>query len=249
MTAEPTAYDPSLFEELAELEPRSFWFRGRATLLAWAIERYFPAARTFLEVGCGTGYTLAEIRRRRPQLDVTGGELYAEGLEVARRRLPGARLLELDATSMRFDGEFDVVGAFDVLEHIPDDAAALESMRRAAAPHGGVVVTVPQHPRLWSAADTHAHHQRRYTRRDLVAKLAAAGFDVVRVTSFVTFLMPLMILSRRRETFDYRSEFELPPGVDGAFAAVLAVERALIRHGVSFPAGGSLLAVARARAT
>jgi SAM-dependent methyltransferase len=248
VTTAPTGYDAGIFDELAALEARSFWFRGRAGLLGWALERYFPAARTLLEVGCGTGYTLAEIRRRRPQLEVTGGEQYAEGLRIARERLPGARLLELDARSLPFDGEFDVVGAFDVLEHIADDEAALASMRRAAVPGGGLVVTVPQHPRLWSAADDYAHHERRYTRRELIAKLERAGFDVVRVTSFVTLLLPLMLLSRTRERpYDLRRELQLPPLVDRSFAGVLALERALIRAGVSLPAGGSLLVVARAR--
>ena len=250
MIAERGAYDPSIFEELAELEPRSFWFRGRATLLAWALERYFPQAHTLLEVGCGTGYTLAAIHDRRPGLELTGGELYPEGLRVARRRLPDVQLLELDARSLPYEAEFDVVGAFDVLEHIPEDDQALASMRRAVAPGGGLVVTVPQHPRLWSAADDFAHHQRRYTRRELVAKVEAAGFRVVRTTSFVSLLLPLMVLSRLRErsvdSFDFRREFELPRFVDGTFAAALALERALVRAGVSLPAGGSLLLVARA---
>lgn len=250
MIAERAAYDPSIFEELAELEPRSFWFRGRATLLAWALERYFPQARTLLEVGCGTGYTLASIHDRRPGLELTGGELYPEGLRVARRRLPDVQLLELDARSLPYEADFDVVGAFDVLEHVPEDDEALASMRRAVAPNGGLLVTVPQHPRLWSAADDFAHHQRRYTRQELVAKVEAAGFRVVRTTSFVSLLLPLMVLSRLRErsvdSFDFRREFELSRVVDGTFAAALALERALIRAGVSLPAGGSLLLVARA---
>jgi SAM-dependent methyltransferase len=248
LTADTTTY-PSVFEELAELEPRSFWFRGRALLLAWSLERYFPAARTFLEVGCGTGYTLAEIHRCRPELNVTGGDLFPEGLRVARRRLPGAPLLELDVRSLPFEGEFDVVGAFDVLEHIPEDREALDSLRRAIVPGGGLIITVPQHPRLWSAADDYAHHQRRYTRRELVAKLEVAGFDIVRMTSFVTLLLPFMALSRirnrSRKSFDLRRELELPAVVDGAFAHVLSIERALIRAGLSLPRGGSLLAVAR----
>ena len=248
--AESPAYDASIFEELAELEPRSFWFRGRATLLAWALERYFPSARTFLEVGCGTGYTLGALHDRLPRLEITGGELYAEGLRVARRRLPDARLLQLDVRSLPFAAEFDVVGAFDVLEHVREDDQALASLRRAVAPGGGLLITVPQHQGLWSAADDFARHQRRYARRELIAKVEAAGFEAVRTTSFVTLLLPLMVVSRLRErsvdSYDFRREFELPRSVDGMLAAVLGVERALIRAGMSLPVGGSLLLVARA---
>jgi SAM-dependent methyltransferase len=252
MSSDTVSYDSAVFEELASLEERSFWFRSRAQLLAWTLKSYFPTATSFLEVGGGTGNTLAALAAAIPELTVTGGELYREGLEVARRRLPGVELLRLDARSLPFRDRFDVVGAFDVLEHIADDDVALRSLRSAVRPDGGIVITVPQHPSLWSAADDVAHHERRYTRADLLAKLRAADFEPVRVTSFVSFLLPLMIASRRLgardpQTYDFRREFMLPRPVDRTLGAVLAAERALIRWGFTLPLGGSLLVVAKAQ--
>jgi SAM-dependent methyltransferase len=205
-----------------------------------------------LEIGCGTGFVLAGLRQRFPALRLVGGEPSAAGLQIARSRLPGVELRQLVGHRLPFDREFDVVGCFDVLEHVDDDVRVLAEMRRASAPGGGVLVSVPQHPRLWSAVDEFSEHRRRYTARELRGKLATAGFEVMRTTSFVSLLLPLVALSRLRargpgETYDPRTEYRLPRWLDAALERVMAVERALMRRGVSFPAGSSLLAVARRR--
>lgn len=247
------SYARSIFRELSELEDRSFWFRSRNRLLVWALRRYFPDARRLLEVGCGTGYVLAALRRGLPDTEVAGAELYPEGLEVARERLPGVPLFQLDARGVPFSETFDVVGAFDVLEHIDDDEAALAGLRRAVRPGGGIVLTVPQHPRLWSPADDFGAHQRRYRRDELVDKVHAAGFRPVRVTSFVSLLLPLMAVervafARRRQEYDFRQEFDSSRLLDRLLEGVMTLERSAIRAGASLPVGGSLLLVARADA-
>jgi SAM-dependent methyltransferase len=242
-------FDEQSFEHLPDAEERSFWFRSRNSLIVWAMRRYFPAARSMLEVGCGTGFVLAGVRDAFPEIRLVGGELFQAGLAVAARRVPDAELLELDARDLPFDDEFDVVGAFDVLEHIDDDARALREMHSALRPGGGLLVTVPQHPHLWSAVDEYSQHVRRYTRVDLLDKVRGVGFEVVRWTSFVSLLLPILAVSRLRfrgvKTFDPLSEYRSPPLVDSALGWVLAAERALIKSGLPLPAGGSLLVVAR----
>jgi SAM-dependent methyltransferase len=204
-----------------------------------------------LEVGCGTGFVLAAVRSAFPHMRLVGAELFQAGLAVAAQRVPDAELLELDARELPFDGEFDVVGAFDVLEHIREDDRALREMHAALRPGGGLVLTVPQHPLLWSAVDAYSRHVRRYRRTELLTKLRKSGFDVVHWTSFVSLLLPVLALSRLRfrdeKTFDPLSEYRMPPFVDSAFGWILTVERALIRRGLPLPAGGSLLAVAKRR--
>ena len=237
--------------KLALLEAGSFWFRARNDLLLWALRRYFSDATSFLEVGCGTGFVLAGLHGRLPDFRLVGGELDPEGLKVARQRLPEeVDLYRMDARLIPFEDEFDVVGAFDVLEHVDDDERVLQQLTMAATPGGGVLITVPQHPSLWSAADDVALHRRRYTRSELLAKLDRAGLDVVRVTSFVTLLLPGMLLNRQRIRTgeDAMRECALPPGLDRWLERTMRAERSLIRAGVSLPVGGSLLAVARTRA-
>jgi len=162
-------------------------------------------------------------------------------------RDPGINLATDAWVVLGFDGEFDVVGAFDVLEHIADDETVLRAMHRALCPGGGVLITVPQHPALWSAQDEHAGHRRRYTKKELVAKLRAAGFADMKTTSFVSLLLPLMALARlrKRKRADPFDELRIGGLANRVLEAVLDIERGLIRLGVSFPAGGSLLAVAR----
>lgn len=242
-------YDRDLFSRIAELEPTSWWFRSRNRLIERSVARCFPGARRVLEVGCGTGYTYGALTAALPEAHVVGTELYEEGLKIARRRLPGAELRALDLRAMPYEEAYDLVAAFDVLEHIDDDRGALAALRRALVPGGGLIVTVPQHPFLWSAADTYAHHERRYRRGELVERVGAAGFRVERVTSFVTLLAPLMVLSRLRgrlgAPFDPLAEFEIPRPLDRVFERIALAEQRVIAAGVSLPFGGSLLLVAR----
>lgn len=241
-------FDPEAFERLARTEQRSFWFRSRNRLIVWALDRYLPSARSMLEIGCGTGFVLSGVAAGRPGMVLAGAELHPEGLRFARERVPQAAFVQLDAARMPYEGEWDVVGAFDVLEHIEDDEAALAGMVAATRPGGGVLITVPQHASLWSQADDYARHARRYSRSELVRKVERAGLQVVRVTSFVSILLPLMYASRWRERAGRR---RYDPAREHASAArvpllerALDAERAVIRRGVDLPAGGSLLLVA-----
>jgi len=237
------SYDPSRFAALAAVEQEHFWFRARARLIVWALRKHFPRAQSLLEIGCGTGNVLAEIQKTGIGRAV-GSEALAEGLAYAARRAPGAELVQLDARRIPFREEFDVVAAFDVIEHVEEDDEVLAGMFAACRPGGGVLVTVPQHAWLWSRRDEFAGHRRRYARSELLRKLAAAGFERPWTTSFVALLLPLMALARRRRAFSPSGELEIGAAANRLLGAVMALERALIAAGVSFPAGGSLLAVA-----
>jgi SAM-dependent methyltransferase len=238
------------FTDLPARERESFWFADRNKLIHWALKSYFPGARSFLEVGCGTGVVLAALRARRPEVSFAGGEPFAAGVGIARSRLPDdVPVYQLDGRRLPFEEEFDVVGAFDVLEHVDDDEKVLEQMHQAARPGGGILVSVPQHPWLWSAVDRFSHHKRRYTASALVGRIEKAGFRVVRRSSFVSLLLPAVALSRWRNRstvrYDPSTEYNLPRMIEGIFSAAMSVERRLIALGVSFPVGSSLLVVAR----
>lgn len=241
-------FDASAFDGLAALEPHSFWFRGRNELIKWAARTYFPNARSFHEIGCGTGYVLSGVRDVYPDADLSGSELFAEGLVHARRRLADARFMQMDARDMPFRDAFDVMGAFDVLEHVDDDVGVLRQAHAALHPNGGLLLTVPQHRWLWSVQDVAAHHQRRYERAELTAQLERTGFRVLRATSFVSLLLPGMLVQRRlmnRGGAEGGVEaVRLPRLLDRALRPFMAVERAVIRAGVEIPLGGSLLVVA-----
>jgi SAM-dependent methyltransferase len=242
-------YDDAYFAELYALEARNYWFRARNALLAWAMRKYFHAARVFLEIGCGTGFVLAGIARALPQLALHASEVSSSGLPFAAQRTPQAALLQMDARAIPFADHFDVIGMFDVLEHIDEDVTVLDEARRALRAGGGLIITVPQHRFLWSVYDEHAHHVRRYAAPELRAKVLKAGFRVIMMTSFVSLLLPLMLLSRRlpqkpAADYDVLAELRVSRAANFLLESVLAIERGLIRLGLRFPAGGSLLLIA-----
>jgi ubiquinone/menaquinone biosynthesis C-methylase UbiE len=237
-------------EALLAAERSHFWFRGRAQLLVWALQRHFPRLTTLLDVGCGRGALLEAVHRKFPRVALAGGELLDGGLQLARPRLNGVDLYQIDARALPFDREFDVVTSCDVLEHIDDHQAVAHEFFRAVVPGGGIIITVPQHQWLWSAVDTYSHHRRRYQRHELVSIVEQAGFVVERVTSFMTALLPVVLLSRIRqqqldERFDPTAELKIGAVANTLFGTALDVERMVIRAGASLPFGSSLLLVAR----
>lgn len=243
-------FDASHFEDLQSLDARNFWFRSRNQLVQWAFGQWFRGAVSFLEIGCGTGFVLSGLRERFPALGLAGSEIFTRGLGFAEKRLPGVPLFQMDARKLPFDLEFYVICLFDVLEHIEEDERVIAEVFHATRPGGGLMLTVPQHRFLWSTVDEHACHKRRYTRRELVRKVRGAGFEVLHVTSFVSLLLPLLILSRWKRnrpgtTFDLLAEYRIGPVANAILEKVLGLERSFIRWGVSFPLGGSLLLVAR----
>ncbi len=250
LAASNEGYDAAYYGDLYALEARNYWFRARNALLTWALRKHFPATHAFLEIGCGTGFVLAGIASAMPQLALHASEISSGGLPYAAQRVPRAELFQMDARAIPYAEHFDVIGLFDVLEHIEDDVLVLAQTRRAMRHGGGLMITVPQHQFLWSQVDEHAHHVRRYGALELKRKVLHAGFRMVMMTSFVSLVLPLMMLSRfmrRTPTADFDVLAELRVGRSANFLleSVLALERALIRIGARFPAGGSLLLIAQ----
>lgn len=238
------------FAELARLEGANFWFRARNELILWALRTYKPDAQNFLEVGCGTGFVLSGIAEAHPDMSLSGSEIFLEGLSHAVARVPSAKFMQMDARHIPFADEFDAIGAFDVLEHIEEDETVLAQLYKALKPEGVLLLTVPQHPWLWSTSDEYACHVRRYTCAEIEAKLRKAGFELLRSTSFVTTLLPAMMLSRAlqkhgKRTFDPTGELKINQVVNKAFFGLMMLEYMGIRYGLNYCIGGSRLIVAR----
>jgi SAM-dependent methyltransferase len=247
-----SGFDPKAFDELAVLEAGHFWFVARNQLIVGLANKYFPQARRFLEVGCGTGFVLRAVAGSRAWERVAGSELHPAGLAYARKRLPPeVELVQMDARDIPAAGVFDVTGAFDVIEHIADDEAVLRALRAATPVGGGTIIAVPQHPWLWSKSDEVAYHERRYSRGELENKLRRAGFEIVFSSSFTAWLLPVMVASRvlgggKQSSEDTNREFTLDHRLNGLFTSVLRAEVRMTLAGISWPAGGSRIAVARA---
>jgi SAM-dependent methyltransferase len=241
--------DPKSFQTLAEIESSHFWFVARNALIVGLITKHFPNARRYLEVGCGNGPVLQAVAASRRWERLVGSELHPSGLAYARERLPReVEFVQMDARKIPASGVFDLIGAFDVIEHIADDWGVLGEMRAAVETGGGTIVAVPQHPWLWSRADEIAHHVRRYCRGELEAKLQRSGFEVVFSSSFTSLLLPLMAASRLKgaKQDEDAYEFKLSSALNKLLLRVLEVEVRMTLTGWSWPVGGSRVVVARA---
>jgi SAM-dependent methyltransferase len=244
-----SGFDPKAFDELAEVEAEHFWFVARNQLIVGLANKFFPYSRRFLEIGCGTGFVLRAIAGLRQWERLVGSELHPAGLAHARKRLPSAvEFVQMDARDIPAVRLFDLIGAFDVIEHVADDEAVLRGMRASMQSGGGTIISVPQHPWLWSRADEVAHHVRRYCRGELESKLRYNGFEVLYSSSFTSLLLPLMAASRlRRAKQDEDAyEFRVSPLLNKTFLQILRAEVRLTLAGVRWPLGGSRIVVGRA---
>ena len=214
------------------------------------MKKYFGGAKDFFEVGCGTGFVLAGLQRAFPNLKLAGSEVYIEGLQFASKRVATAELMQIDASDIPFSDEFDVVGIFDVLEHIEQDQSILDQLYKTVSPGGGLIITVPQHQFLWSYQDVAASHVRRYSSFELEHKVKESGFKIITMTSFVSLLLPLMMVMRfairgHQIDFDPQGELKINSTLNSLLASIMSLEVGLIRLGVRFPLGGSLLLIAK----
>src|SRR5262249_35413183 len=139
----------------------------------------------------------------------------------------------------------------DVIEHTPDDRVTLRSLRGVCKPGGWLLVTVPAYQALWSLHDEANHHYRRYSRRTLRAAAAQAGWQVHRMTSFHSLLLPpaaVVRLAQRRRAANtngaYTPELRLGPSwLNGVLEQPLRIEARWLAQGRTLPAGLSLLAL------
>ncbi len=244
-------FHPEYFSQLAELESGNFWFRSRNALILMLLNKHCPDMSSFLEIGCGTGFVLSGISSTFPSVSLAGAEIYSSGLKHASQRVSGAQFMQMDARNIPFENHFSAVGAFDVIEHIEEDSVVLSQIKQALKPGGTLLLTVPQHPLLWSKQDEMACHVRRYTAAELKRKVSEAGFKVIDTGSFVALLLPVMWLSRylgntnKDGTHDPMAELRIGSVTNHILNTISKLELWFTRRGVRFPAGGSLFLVAR----
>ena len=256
------SYNPGYFEFLYAIEDRHFWFRIRNRIIKSEVENVtsdLSDGYRVLEVGCGTGYVLRMLERVCKRGRVMGIDALAECFTYAGRRT-SCQLAQADILDWEPDERFHIIGCFDLLEHIEEDARALKKIYGLLEPKGVVLLTVPAFPALWSHYDVAVDHCRRYVRAEIEGLLKETGFTIEYVTYFMSLLFPLAWIRRRTKTLfnkrndnpfgDQRSNLETADLHIGSLPnkvmeLVLSPERLLIRNRCRLPFGSSLLAVAR----
>jgi SAM-dependent methyltransferase len=242
------------YEQYFRLEDRHWWFRGRREILVGLLDRHVgpdpTATRPVLDVGCGTGAMLETLARYGC---VEGVDSEQAAIDFCHQR-GLSNVSRATVPPLPFpDGRFELVTAFDFLEHVDDDTAALREIRRVLKPDATCFMTVPAHGFLWSDHDRISHHRRRYGARGLRERLVAAGLEPRRITYFNSLLFAPVAAVRlgqrllpRRDS--PRSDLELPgqtSAVNRLLSRVFAAEAALLSRR-DLPVGVSLLAIATA---
>ncbi len=232
-----------------EAEDRHWWYRGRRSVLERVIDGLrLPARARILDAGCGSGRNMVELARHGT---VVGIELSPASVALARTRSIG-EVIECSVLELPFaSASFDLAVSLDVIEHLGDDRAALQELRRVVAPGGALLITVPAYQWLWSGHDVVNHHHRRYTRASLLQVAEQAGWESVRTTYFNSLLLPVAILLRCLErlspkTTESSLDLWVPPApLNALLETPLTLEAAIIGRGGRIPAGLSLLALFR----
>lgn len=247
--AEPPEFDQTTFDRMMWVESHSFYSLARRAIIAWALERFFAPFGAYYDFGVGTGFMLSHVRDRWAGVDLYGSDLSTDSLRTVAKRVQNATLFHTDAYRIPFEEKFDMVGAYDVIEHIDDDVAALGALYRTLKPGGGLLVSAPQHMAFWCVLDVKTGHRRRYVGDELARKVRMAGFDVLMDTSYMASLFLPQYISRRwlsqAADAEPEREHDLPVFVNQALKAVLAAELASIRMGIRYPFGGTRLVAAR----
>lgn len=237
--------DRAVFDRMAAQEDVHWWFAARRQILSAVISRLvdLPNEPRILEAGCGTGGNLqmlegfGQVRAFELDADARRAAELKSDLAIAEGALPDAVPFESE--------QFDLIGLFDVLEHVEKDEASLAALASRLTPEGRIVMTVPAFPSLWSRHDERHHHFRRYTRGHLAKVADAAGLRMEHGFYFNTALFPVAVAGRALKAILRldRADDTLPnPLINAALRSVFGAERHLVGR-IRMPVGLSLCAV------
>jgi SAM-dependent methyltransferase len=255
-TSEECFFPGQAFDRLYKSEEKIFWFRVRNKIIGNAISASLSPHARILEVGCGTGFVSRYLKKIGYHVECA--ELFPDALQFCKEREAGDRYYQFNLLYQVFFEEFDGVCAFDVIEHINDDATVIKNLYTALKPGGTLIITVPADMRLWSERDIQAEHKRRYSSWELKQKLEKNGFRVLKISYFMTFLYPVLFFSRKvslglgkknagntADTFEKNAMSELQPNsiLNSIFFLIFYMEVPLLRL-FNLPCGSSLLCVA-----
>ena len=174
-----------------KVEESNWWFKARRKMILSLLKDHKKSR--ILDIGCASGALIRDLIRNGYS-DVCAVDISSEAVKLCKSS--GLKNVHrMDASAMDFkDGEFDVIIASDILEHIKDDLHALKQWQRILKREGRLIVFVPTFDFLWSDHDTLNRHYRRYSKKRLVSVVRKAGFKIKRNSYWnFTLFLPIAI--------------------------------------------------------
>lgn len=236
---------------LFEVEQAHWWYVGRRRIIGSFVKDICRGvkdrAARILDVGCGTGANLLLLSQYG---DAEGVDVSHDALSFCRERgLQKVRHGALEQLPYP-DDSFDLVTAFDVVEHLDDDVAGLKEIRRVLRPGGRTLLFVPTFMFLWGLQDEVSNHRRRYRLPELERVLNEAGFEIERSTyANITFFLPILLVRKLMRLTGIRTATENTINVsalNGVFGWLFGLESIALRY-MNLPFGVSGLCVARVK--
>ncbi len=236
-----------IYERMSSSEQEHWWFVGRRKIVTNLLrELQLPPGAKILEAGCGTGGNLrmfsefGKVSAFEPDSMALGRAKEKQIGEIKQGYLPN----DIPYSA----GEFDLVAALDVLEHVEPDRQSLESLSRLIKPGGWLLITVPAFQGLWSVHDILHHHKRRYSKKQLQNLFRNMDFKITLLSYFNTWLFPIALVFRYCKKLlkkqDSREDNIPPAAINRLFSRIFASERFLVGK-VPLPIGLSLILLAQ----
>lgn len=249
--------DKYYFKEYYHLERSHWWFTARLKILECLVKKYIKHKKTklrILNVGVATGATTKMLEKFGEVVSVE----YDEACCAFLREKVGIHAINASLTDLPFENHtFDLVCAFDVIEHIEDDIKAIQEIKRVLSEDGFYFITVPAFNFLWSKHDEINHHFRRYTLADLSNIISKNKLTISYKSYFNFWLFPPIALVRMAQKIIPRKEKARSSGSDAEVMNtsnlinkmlfnVFLSEKKLLHSGIRFPFGISILVIGTA---
>lgn len=239
--------DDNTIELLASVEDENWWNEGRRRILCNLIKTITNRNNLrILDVGCGPGGTSVSFNIFGT---VMGTDYSTTALKIALRR--GLNVFKSKLTEIPVKNEsFDIITALDVIEHIQEEQQVLMEIKRILKSDGFVVITVPAFKFLWSEHDVAVSHVRRYNIPSLRRSLQTAGFSIVRISYFVSFVFPFVVIYRlltrsgAKKTNPKPNMNKLPSIVNNTLEKIMRLEDNILKK-CNFPFGVSIVCIAK----
>lgn len=240
-----------LIAEMYRLEDRYWWHVAKRTLVKnlLGIVGSFEDKK-LVDVGCGTGKFLEEMSQWQNWKEIVGLDGSDDAIKFSKaRNIAQVKKSDFEKKLRMASNSVDVITSLDVVEHIDNDVGLVEEFYRILKPGGVVAVTVPAHQWLWTYWDEELGHKRRYTKRQIHKMLTQAGFEVVRVSYFYSYLLPIavgfrflkMLLPDRKRGSDF---IRLPEIANQILINMSRVETWVLEK-VNVPFGLSVIAIVK----